>query len=75
MPYLHPEDLLRNFIIRNSHWNHYIINFEQELGSDSTYALNHWQAILRDLIKKFGITVKDTQTIHSMYNRARPQQI
>lgn len=71
-PSAYPEELLRNFIIRNSHWNHYIINFEQEPGSDSAYALKHWQTILRDLVKKYGITVKNTQTSHSKYNRARP---
>jgi len=71
-PLAYPEELLRNFIIRNSHWNPYIINFEQEPGSDSAYALKHWQAILRDLVKKYGITVKNTQTSHSKYNRARP---
>ena len=71
-PLAYPEELLRNFIIRNSHWNPYIINFEQETGSDSAYALKHWQAILRDLVKKYGITVKNTQTSHSKYNRARP---
>ena len=71
-PSAYPEELLRNFIIRNSHWNPYIINFEQEPGSDSTYALKHWQHILRDLVKKYGITVKKTQTSHSKYNRARP---
>ena len=71
-PSAYPEELLRNFIIRNSHWNPYIINFEQEPGSDSTYALKHWQHILRDLVKKYGITVKKTQSSHSKYNRARP---
>ena len=59
-------------LLRNSHLNPYIINFEQELGSDSAYALKHWQHILRDLVKKYGITVKKTQTGHSKYNRARP---
>ncbi|MBQ2652628.1 MAG: phage terminase large subunit [Methanobrevibacter sp.] len=71
-PSAYPEELLRNFIIRNSHWRPYIINFEQEPGSDSAYALKHWQTILRDLVKKYGITVKNTQTSHSKYNRARP---
>jgi len=71
-PSAYPEELLRNFIIRNAHWNPYIINFEQEPGSDSTYALKHWQHILRDLVKKYGITVKKTQSSHSKYNRARP---
>jgi len=34
--------------------------------------LKHWQVILRDLVKKYGITIKKTQTSHSKYNRARP---
>ena len=71
-PSAYPEELLRNFIIRNSQWNPYIINFEQEPGSDSAYALKHWQTVLRDLVKKYGITIKNTQTSHSKYNRARP---
>lgn len=71
-PSAYPEELLRNFIIRNAHWKPYVINFEQEPGSDSTYALKHWQHILRDLVKKYGITVKKTQSSHSKYNRARP---
>lgn len=71
-PSAYPEELLRNFIIRNAHWKPYVINFEQEPGSDSTYALKHWQHVLRDLVKKYGITVKKTQSSHSKYNRARP---
>lgn len=50
-----------------------LFNFEQEPGSDSAYALKHWQAILRDLVKKYGITVKNTQTSHSKYNRQDQQ--
>ena len=64
--------ITQKFIIRNAHWNPYIINFEQDPDSDSAYALKHWQAILRDLVKKYGITVKNTQTSHSKYDRARP---
>ena len=71
-PSAFPEELLRNFIIRNAHWNPYVVNFEQEPGSDSTYALKHWQGILKDLIRKYGIVVKKTQSSHSKYNRARP---
>ena len=36
-----PEKRPRNFIIRNSKWNPYIVNFEQKPGSDSTYTLKH----------------------------------
>ncbi|MBR0369710.1 MAG: phage terminase large subunit [Methanobrevibacter sp.] len=71
-PSAFPEELLKNFIIRNAHWNPYVVNFEQEPGSDSTYALKHWQGVLKDLIRKYGIVVKKTQSSHSKYNRARP---
>ena len=71
-PSAFPEELLKNFIIRNAHWNPYVVNFEQEPGSDSTYALKHWQGVLKDLVRKYGIVVKKTQSSHSKYNRARP---
>ena len=51
-PSAFPEERLKNFIIRNAHWNPYVVNFEQEPGSDSTYALKHWQHVLRDLVRK-----------------------
>ena len=59
-------------MIRNSKWNPYVVNFEQELGSDSAYALKHWQNVLNDLVRKNGIIVKKTQSSNSKYNRARP---
>lgn len=71
-PSTFPEERLRNFIIRNSKWNPYVVNFEQEPGSDSTYALKHWQGVLKDLISKYGLIVKKTQSSNSKYNRARP---
>ena len=71
-PSAFPEELLKNFIIRNAHWNPYVVNFEQEPGSDSTYTLKHWQGVLKDLVRKYGIVVKKTQSSHSKYNRARP---
>ena len=67
----YPEELLRNFIIRNSYWNPYIINFEQEPGSDSAYALKHWQRVLINLVKTYGISVKKTQTSNSKYNHVK----
>ena len=70
-PSAYPEELLRNFIIRNSHWNPYIINFEQEPGSDSAYALKHWQRVLINLVKTYGISVKKTQTSNSKYNHVK----
>ena len=71
-PSAFPEERLRNFIIRNSKWNPYVVNFEQEPGSDSTFALKHWQGVLKDLVRKYGIVVKKTQSSNSKYNRARP---
>lgn len=71
-PSAFPEEILKNFIIRNAHWNPYVVNFEQEPGSDSTYALKHWQNELKDLVRKYGIVVKKTQSSNSKYNRARP---
>ena len=71
-PSAFPEERLRNFIIRNSKWKPYVVNFEQEPGSDSTYALKHWQGVLKDLVRKYGIVVKKTQSSNSKYNRARP---
>lgn len=70
-PSAFPEMRLKNFIIRNSKWNPYVVNFEQELGSDSTYALKHWQNVLKDLVRKNGIIVKKTQSSNFKYNRAR----
>lgn len=64
--------MLRNFITRNTHWNPHIIKFEQNPGSDSTYALKHWQGVLKDLTRKYGLIVEKTQSINSKYNRARP---
>ena len=71
-PSAFPEERLKNFIIRNSKWKPYVVNFEQEPGSDSTYALKHWQNVLKDLVRKYGIIVKKTQSSNSKYNRARP---
>ncbi|MBQ3407964.1 MAG: phage terminase large subunit [Clostridia bacterium] len=71
-PSAFPEERLKNFIIRNAKWNPYVVNFEQEPGSDSTYALKHWQGVLKDLVSKYGIIVKKTQSSNSKYNRARP---
>lgn len=46
-------------------------NFEQEPVSNSTYALKHWQGILKYLVRKYRIIVKKTQSSNSKYNRAR----
>ena len=70
-PSAFPEERLKNFIIRNSKWNPYVVNFEQEPGSDSAYALKHWQNVLKDLVRKNGIIVKKIQSRNTKYNRTR----
>ncbi|WP_305557645.1 hypothetical protein [Methanobrevibacter sp. V74] len=34
--------------------------------------MKHWQNVLKDLISKYGLIVKKTQSMNSKYNRARP---
>lgn len=69
------EERLKNFITHNTHWKPHVVNFEQESGSDSAFTLKHWQSILKDLVRKYGIVVKKTQSMNSKYNRARPTAI
>ena len=69
----YPEEMVHDFIKKEyMRFQTYIVNFEGEPGSDSTYALRHWQTILNDLISSYGIIVQDTRPIHSKFNRARP---
>lgn len=68
----HPEERLKNFVIRNLKWNPYVIDFEQEPGSDSAYALKYWETVLNELIYKNGIILKNTPPSKSKYNRAMP---
>ena len=69
----YPEELVYNFVKEEyEKYNTYLVNFEAEPGSDSTYALRHWQRILEDLTMKYGIIVDDSRPITSKFNRARP---
>lgn len=70
----YPEDSIYNFaekqIIENNLYN---MDFEEEPGGDSVYALRYWvENVLEDLITKHGIDVNGVPAIKSKYTRARP---
>ena len=69
-----PEQLLREFIIRNLKYNIVLLNFEREPGSSSEYALRYWNNVLSDLMSKYNITIRDTPAsgTGSKFERARP---
>ena len=69
-----PEQLLREFIIRNVKYNIVLLNFEREPGSSSEYALRYWNNVLSDLMKKYNISIRDTPAsgTGSKFERARP---
>lgn len=72
-PSPYPEELVYDLVeTEYQRFQTYIVNFEDEPGSDSLYALRHWQTVLNDLISKYGIIVQGTRPIHSKFNRARP---
>ena len=48
------------------------MDFEEEPGGDSVYALRYWEEVLGDLISKYGIDVNGVPAIKSKYTRARP---
>ena len=69
----YPEEQVKQFVLTEfEDYNTYLINFEGEPGSDSTYALRHWQTVLEPVTMPRGIIVQDTRPIHSKFNRARP---
>ena len=70
----YPEDSIYNLaekqIIENNLYN---MDFEEEPGGDSVYALRYWvENVLEDLITKHGIDVNGVPAIKSKYTRARP---
>ena len=70
----YPEDSIYNIvekqIIENNLYN---IDFEEEPGGDSVYALRYWtEDVLDDLITKHSIDVNGVPAIKSKYTRARP---
>ena len=69
-----PEQLLREFILRNLKYNIVLLNFEREPGSSSEYALRYWNNVLSDLMSKYNIRIRDTpaSSTGSKFERARP---
>ena len=68
-----PEEYVLEFIEEEyEKYNTYLVNFEGEPGSDSLYALRHWQRVLEPLSTKYGIIIDDTKPITNKFNRARP---
>ena len=69
-----PEQLLREFILRNLKYNIVLLNFEREPGSSSEYALRYWNNVLSDLMSKYNISIRDTpaSSTGSKFERARP---
>ena len=70
----YPEDSIYNIaekqILENNLYN---MDFEEEPGGDSVYALRYWvEDILADLISRHGIDVNGVPAIKSKYTRARP---
>ncbi|MBR3141131.1 MAG: terminase family protein [Methanobrevibacter sp.] len=70
----YPEDSIYNIAEKQITENNlYNIDFEEEPGGDSVYALRYWvDDILADLISKHGIDVTGVAAIKSKYTRARP---
>lgn len=69
----YPEDSIYEIaekqIVENNLYN---MDFEEEPGGDSLYALRYWEDVLGDLINKYGIDVNGVPAIKSKYTRARP---
>lgn len=69
----YPEDniyeIAEKQILENNLYN---MDFEEEPGGDSLYALRYWEDVLADLISKYGIDVNGVPAIKSKYTRARP---
>lgn len=69
----YPEDSIYDIaekqIIENNLYN---MDFEEEPGGDSVYALRYWEDVLEDLISKYSIDVNGVPAIKSKYTRARP---
>lgn len=69
----YPEDSIYEIaekqIVENNLYN---MDFEEEPGGDSLYALRYWEGILEPLINKYGIDINGVPAIKSKYTRARP---
>lgn len=70
----YPEDSVYNIVEKQIVENNlYNVDFEEEPGGDSVYALRYWvDDVLVDLINKHSIDVNGVPAIKSKYTRARP---
>lgn len=70
----YPEDSVYNIIEKQILENNlYNVDFEEEPGGDSVYALRYWvDDVLSDLIREYSIDVNGVSAIKSKYTRARP---
>ena len=70
----YPEDSVYNIIEKQITENNlYCVDFEEEPGGDSVYALRYWtEDVLIDLINKYDVDINGVSPIKSKYTRARP---
>lgn len=70
----YPEDSIYNIVEKQIIENNlYCVDFEEEPGGDSVYALRYWaEDVLADLISEYEIDVNGVSAIKSKYTRARP---
>lgn len=70
----YPEDSVYNIIEKQISENNLIcVDFEEEPGGDSVYALRYWmEDVLSDLINEYDVDIQGVSSIKSKYTRARP---
>ena len=70
----YPEDSVHNIIERQITENNlFSVDFEEEPGGDSVYALRYWmEDVLIDLINEYDVDIQGVSPIKSKYTRARP---
>ena len=70
----YPEDSVYNIIEKQITKNNlFSVDFEEEPGGDSVYALRYWmEDVLIDLINKYDVDIQGVAPIKSKYTRARP---
>lgn len=70
----YPEDSVYNIIEKQITKNNlFSVDFEEEPGGDSVYALRYWmEDVLIDLINEYDVDIQGVAPIKSKYTRARP---